>query len=83
MHESGETGIFASVLSQLVRIAEGRKHNRGSRGKRRFHLKGQLARRGSSERLNDLMVRVRSLLAISAAAGFISRIKPKSRPSAT
>ena len=36
----------------------------------------------SSERLNDLMVRVRSLLANSAATGFINRIKPKSSPSA-
>ncbi len=37
----------------------------------------------SSERLNDLTVRVRSLLANSAATGFINRIKPKSSPSAT
>ena len=37
----------------------------------------------SSERLNDLAVRVRSLLASSAATGFINRIKPKSSPSAT
>ena len=37
----------------------------------------------SSERLNDLTVRVRSLLANSAANGFINRIKPKSSPSAT
>ena len=36
----------------------------------------------SSERLNDLTVRVRSLLAKSAATGFINRIKPKSSPSA-
>jgi len=36
----------------------------------------------SSERLNDLTVRVRSLLAISAATGFINRITPKSSPSA-
>jgi hypothetical protein len=36
----------------------------------------------SSERLNDLTVRVRSLLANSAATGFINRIKPKSSPSA-
>jgi hypothetical protein len=37
----------------------------------------------SSERLNDLTVRVRSLLANSAATGFINRIKPKRSPSAT
>ena len=36
----------------------------------------------SSERLNDLTVRVRSLLANSAATGFINRMKPKSSPSA-
>jgi hypothetical protein len=36
----------------------------------------------SSERLNDLTVRVRSLLANSSATGFINRIKPKSSPSA-
>jgi hypothetical protein len=40
------------------------------------------AYRDSSERLNDLTVRVRSLLANSAATGFIKRIKPKSSPSA-
>jgi hypothetical protein len=33
--------------------------------------------RDSSERLNDSMVRARSLLANSAATGFINRIKPK------
>ena len=37
----------------------------------------------SSERLNDLTVRARSLLASRAATGFISRITPKSWPSAT
>jgi hypothetical protein len=37
----------------------------------------------SSDRLNDLTVRVRSLLANRAATGFINRIKPKSSPSAT
>jgi hypothetical protein len=31
----------------------------------------------SSERLNDLMVRARSLLAIKAATGFINRMRPK------
>ena len=36
----------------------------------------------SSERLNDLTVRDRSLLANSAATGFINRINPKSSPSA-
>jgi hypothetical protein len=37
----------------------------------------------SSERLNDSTVRVRSLLANSAATGFINRITPKRSPSAT
>jgi len=37
----------------------------------------------SSDRLNDSTVRHRSLLANSAATGFINRIKPKSSPSAT
>jgi hypothetical protein len=37
---------------------------------------------GGSERFNERMVRVRSLLASSAATGFISRIRPKSSPSA-
>jgi hypothetical protein len=36
----------------------------------------------SSERLSDLRVRVRSLLANSAATGLINRITPKSSPSA-
>lgn len=36
----------------------------------------------SSERLNDLTVRARSLRASSAATGFINRIKPKSSPCA-
>src|SRR5437588_11253347 len=64
-------------LRELVRVAEGLKHNRWSRGKRAPHLQGQLARlrlaSGSSERLNDAMVRARSLLAIRAATGFINR----------
>ena len=36
----------------------------------------------SSERFIDSRVRVRSLLANSAATGFINRITPKSSPSA-
>lgn len=43
----------------------------------------RLAYSDSSDRLNDVSVRVRSDPAINAAAGFMRRIQPKSSPMAT
>src|SRR5947209_5450614 len=68
---------------ELVGVAEGLEHNRWSRGKCAPYSRVSLLASGSSERLNDSMVRTRSLLAISAATGFINRIMPKRSPSAT
>jgi hypothetical protein len=81
---------IAGIEPPLTRSGQVSFRNAGAGGRGLFRRAGRarVARLlrvypDSSERLNDLTVRVRSLLANSAATGFINRIKPKSSPSAT
>ena len=78
---------FGSQLSRISEVRVGAPRRvKGKAGTRRWvRTRSQrlVIYFDSSERLNDLMVRARSLLASSAATGFINRIKPKRSPSAT
>lgn len=73
-------------LKELARLEVDDRDFGGRRGRARGDISLTPAQvviqSDSSDRFNDLTVRVRSLLANIAAIGFASRIKPKSSPSA-